>query len=67
MTGIKNKIANWFYTVWDSMGNRYKWHRKRIEIIVEKRRQNNNPNLIAKKPISIKNIQKKLNKRKNDE
>ena len=66
MTGIKNKIANWFYTVWDSMGNRYKWHRKRISIIVEKQQIKRFPKKLDKKNLK-KNIQIGNKRKKNNE
>ena len=49
MIGIKNKISEWFYTIWDSMGEQRQWHRKRINIITEKHRQR-----VLKKPIKAK-------------
>ena len=39
MTGIKNIISEWVFNLWDNIGSKYQWHKKRMDIVREKRRQ----------------------------
>ena len=68
MTGIKNIISEWVFNLWDNIGSKYQWHKKRMDIVREKRRQKD----MSKRPMgakgmfsddNLKRLRKKLDKK----